>query len=224
MAHENLPPAWSVTRAISIVRTFQPNRIYIHSRRFIRRTCVTRRQHGRRRAFGHSAHLNKRDSQSMRARLRRKTHMKGFVGSLRIRPAFWISIARIRTLPTDLKPRHSGAIEKNVDLLAGVDGSDPCGGKTPPQRDLYDVISVERKIRMDNDAAARTERKFLAHAFFLPQSARDSEGLDRRRRGKIPNSQATDLPRSRQIPLEQGRGNRKGRGNVVEAVIRFIRG
>ena len=96
--------------------------------------------------------------------------MQGFVGSLSIRPAFWISIAaaRIRALPTDLKPSYSGAIEKYVDLFARVDGSNPCGGKAPPQRDLYDVLSVERKIRMDNDAAARTEREFLAHAFFLP--------------------------------------------------------
>src|SRR5579864_5090152 len=97
---------------------------------------MARRQYGGGRTFRQRALLYKRDAQIVRARFRGEAHVEGFIGSLRIGPAFGVPIhvSAIRcrwTLPADIKPRYPGAIEKNINLLVSADGSNPRGGKAP---------------------------------------------------------------------------------------------
>ena len=94
-----------------------------------------------------------------------------------------------------------------------------------PQPYLADILRVERKVMPDGHAAAGAERQVLAHPGVLKHRLRRfvGGGGKGRRDAAIANGEATDLPRSREIPVQQRRRDRQHAADVVEPSERFVR-
>ena len=90
------------------------------------------------------------------------------------------------------------------------------------RNDLELVVTVGRKLVLDQDAAARAERQPLD--VVVLRGVVGYVELDERGRGIRRHRQAADLARRRQIRLHQRRRHRQRAGNVVEPAGRIIGG
>ena len=110
---------------------------------------------------------------------------------------------------------HALAIQPDLQLVR------PAGPSA--QRDLDDVLGVEREVMTHRKAATRPEREVFADPVVLRQQwgcLVDDGGRAQRR---IAHRAATDLRGRQEIPLQQSGRDRQNIADVVEAVARLVR-
>ena len=115
------------------------------------------------------------------------------------------------------------AVDANVDLARMLRAED-IGIAVPLQADAQRIFGVERKMMANRHAAARSQGKILAHAVVLDEELREFIRLRDRPRRAIPNSDAADLARGREVALQQHRRDREHVADIVEAVAGIIGG
>src|SRR4030095_15849864 len=81
------------------------------------------------------------------------------------------------------------------------------------------VVAVERKVIRDRNAAARSERQFLAGTIVLRgRGGNANRVLDRGDR-RVADREPADRVRRRHVVLEKSRGDREHTGDVVESLL-----
>ena len=89
----------------------------------------------------------------------------------------------------------------------------------PLQADFDQVLAIDRKVVVNRDAAARSQRQVFTLPVVLQHMQRDLEGLELGLGGRQTRRQPRDLPGHRHVSLQVSRRNREDIGEVVEAAV-----
>ena len=86
---------------------------------------------------------------------------------------------------------------------------------------LEDIVGIERELIADRRAAARSERQAV-EAHVLRKIGPQTEGLRRRRDGRIANGDTADLAGRGHVAIQERRRHFQDAGDVVEAVAHVV--
>ncbi len=123
----------------------------------------------------------------------------------------------------DVDERLALAVDRKLDLLAADRAAVQLTGRDRVQHDPEHILAVRREHVIDDDAAARAERRALELMQLRHRPRNLVSGLAHRR-AAIADGERADLARRTQIPFEHRRREALRVGDVVEAVAHGVGG
>ena len=136
-------------------------------------------------------------------------------------PAKLAAAGRPCGFAADREPLQQLAIETNVELLRPAHALEVIL-ILALQANLDEVLAVDRKIVVNRDAAARSERQVFALPVVLHDVQRNFECFDRRARRRKARREPRDLASHRHVAFQVSRRNRKRIREIVEAAVRGV--
>jgi hypothetical protein len=118
-----------------------------------------------------------------------------------------------------VRQEHAFSVDGDLDLVRELE-TGHVADDISQQEDVEVVLAVLRKIVTDEESATRAQRKSFDVIGLLGVRRHAIDPLCERRVGA--DGETADLSRSRQVLLEQGRGDLQDAGDVVEAVALVV--
>ncbi len=136
-------------------------------------------------------------------------------------PAVLVAVARpVGRRPASGEGPHQLAVQAHLHRVRHLEDGEVVAG-VAGERDAEVVLRVLRERVPERAAAAGAERH-ARHPVVLRQVAREAEHLGGGRGGGASDRHPGDLPRRREVALQQGRRNPEHPRDVVEAVARAV--
>ena len=125
-------------------------------------------------------------------------------------------------LAADGERLHQDAIHTQIERVRHVADASHQVVERSSQADLDGILAVERKVMTNRRTAARSERELVTRPVVLNERLRNVVGCKRRRHVGITHGELADLSRRVHVALHQGRRDREGSRNIVEALVLVV--